>query len=420
MKLIKFLPLAVVASGFIACESDDDAAPSGGGGEGNPTLVVAPATYEFKNSEGNSTVSFTGQTTRLAQGAVILSQLNTFGATEATIDNMFAEGEGFENADLNGTGKKIRNKVAGSVDYFIDNSVEQNEIREDFDNFINSQVVTFLSEYADKDAVPVATEGNAGKLGPRLVNEKGLEYDQAFNKGLIGAWTLDQIINHYLSRLDEGTNRADHDAGIKAEGKEYTNMEHFWDEAYGYLYGASTNLVDPNSIHLEKDNVVDKFLYKYVQRVNGDLDFDTYAAEIFDAFKLGRAAIAQKNYKVRDEQADIIRELLSEVIGIRAVYYLKQGAAKLKSVETINDGSAFHDLSEGYGFVYSLRFTQNPATNQPYFTKEEVDGFIAELDAGNGFWDLADDTTKLEDMASKIAAKFDFTVAQAESTAKAE
>ena len=416
MKLIKFLSLAILATGFIACESDDDAAPSEGGGEGNPNFVVAPATYEFKNNAGNSTVSFSGQTSRLAQGAVILSQLNTFGATEATIDNMFAEGEGFENTELNGTGKKIRNKVAGSVDYFSENSVEQSEIREDFDQYINSQVITFLSEYADKDAVPVATAGNAGKLGKRLVNEKGLEYDQAFNKGLIGAWTLDQIINHYLSRLDEGTNRADHDADKKAEGKEYTNMEHFWDEAYGYLYGASTNLTDPNSVHLESDNVVDKFLYKYVQRVNSDTDFDTYAADIFNAFKLGRAAIAQKNYEVRDTQADIIRKKLSEVIAIRAVYYLKQGADKLKSVETINDGSAFHDLSEGYGFVYSLRFTQNPATNQPYFTKAEVDGFIAELDAGNGFWDLADNTAKLDEMASKIAAKFNFTVAQAETT----
>ena len=417
MKLIKFIPLAVLTIGFTACSSDDDAVTPEDGGPMIPESVVASATYEFKNDAGNSSVSFSGQTTRLAQGAIILSQLGTFGATEATIDNMFAEGEGFEDAELNGTGKKIRNKVAGSVDYFSQNSVEQNEIREDFDQYISSQVAILLSKYADKDAVPVATEGNAGKLGKRLVNEKGLEYDQAFNKGLIGAWTLDQIINHYLSRLDEGTNRAEQDAGTKAEGKEYTNMEHFWDEAYGYLYGASTNLTDPNSVHLDSDNVVDKFLYKYVQRVNGDPDFNTYAADIFNAFKLGRAAIVQKNYEVRDEQANIIRQLLSDVIGIRAVYYLKQAAAKIKDngVEAINDGSAFHDLSEGYGFVYSLRFTKNPATSQPYFSKAEVDGFIAELDAGKGFWDLVNNTAKLDELASKIAAKFNFTVAQAES-----
>ena len=50
----------------------------------------------------------------------------------------------------------------------------------------------------------------------------------------------DQMLNNYLGSavLDAGTNTADNDAGTLADGKNYTTMEHKWDEGFGYLYGA--------------------------------------------------------------------------------------------------------------------------------------------------------------------------------------
>lgn len=407
MILRSFLKVSFASVLLVACSSDDDTTttPTEGGQE-------ETSTYVFVNDEGESTVDFGGQTTRLAQGAEILSGLSTFGTTEEMLDNQFGVGTGFEDASLDGT-KYIRNKTAASLDYFSENSIEASDIKEEFDAYISSQVDTFLSVYTDKESVGEASEGVAGVLGSRLVNANGLELNQAFNKGLIGAWNLDQIANHYMSRLDEGTNTEDNDNGVLVEGETYTAMEHFWDEAYGYLYGASTNTEDPNSIHLDADGVVDSFLYKYVQRVNNDDDFAGIADDIFDAYVEGRAAIVNKDYTTRDEQADVIRKLLSDVIAIRAVYYLQQGKEKLSDVANINDGSAFHDLSEGYGFVYSLRFTRNVATGESYFTEAEVDGFIADLDAGNGFWDLADDTSKLDEISQTISDKFDFTLAQA-------
>ena len=52
----------------------------------------------------------------------------------------------------------------------------------------------------------LASPGNAGlaqELGGsiRYVNEKGLEYNQAFAKSLNGAFLADQICNNYLSPL---------------------------------------------------------------------------------------------------------------------------------------------------------------------------------------------------------------------------
>ena len=90
-------------------------------------------------------------------------------------------------------------------------------------------------------------------------------------------------------------------------------------------------------------------------------NFNGIAATIYDAFKLGRAAIVAKNYEVRDQQADIIKEEVSNIIGIRAVYYLQVAQNFLAA----DKATAFHDLSEGYGFIYSRQFTRKAGNDQP-------------------------------------------------------
>ena len=200
--------------------------------------------------------------------------------------------------------------------------------------------------------------------------------------------------------MDAGENTANNDEDVLDGDKNYTTMEHKWDDAFGYLYGAEADATNPQL-------GVDSFLNKYLARVEGDPDFAGIAQTIYDAFKLGRAAIVAKNYEVRDAQADIIREEVSKIIGIRAVYYLQQGKLALAN----DKGAAFHDLSEGFGFIYSLQFTRKPGTSSPYFTKSEVDGFISQLLAENGFWTVSEST--LDDLSNTIAGEFDFTVEQA-------
>ncbi|TXE11988.1 DUF4856 domain-containing protein [Seonamhaeicola algicola] len=361
----------------------------------NITDLTVPTSYTFTR-DGKTTVSFSGQTTRLKQVAAIGSDLNATTSTLTELENNFKNGEGFDDASLNGTGKKIRNKVANSLGLFsvgVTNNADA--LKADFDAYI----ANFIAEVQTPVSNSVqATKGNAGIAdGNRNVNGDGLEYNQAFYKSLIGALVFDQAANHYFNRLDEddfdGTNsfRTANDAGEVAEGKDYTTMEHHFDEAYGYVYGLSAD-----------DDIL---MQKYINRVEGDSDFTGTAQTIIDAFIIGRAAVAQKKYDIRDEAITVIRKELAKVIGIRAVYYLQQGKAKLTDRPT-----AFHDLSEGYGFVYSLQFLSLDGVT-PLFTQTEVQGFIDDLVAGDGFWDVTE--TKLDEISAAIAAKFNFTVAQA-------
>lgn len=185
-------------------------------------------------------------------------------------------------------------------------------------------------------------------------------------------------------------------------------MEHKWDEAYGYLFGATLDPSNPAPTVGSDDN----FLNKYLGKVNDDQDFAGIASTIIDAFTLGRAAIVGKDYELRDMQADIIQKEISKVIAIRAVYYLQQGKNAMPTDDNKSAyGTSFHDLSEGFGFIYSLRFTKNPETDDSYFSRDEIDGFISTLIEGNGFWDVTAD--ELNSLSETIAEKFDFTVEQA-------
>ncbi|MGB7395871.1 MAG: DUF4856 domain-containing protein, partial [Pricia sp.] len=284
----------------------------------------------------------------------------------------------------------------------------QTLIRADFEGWIQAQVDEVFPNWG-----VAAAPGTAGQLSDgestRYVSGRGLEFNQLFNKGLIGALAADQALNNYLSPavLDAGSNRDNNDAGTPEEGELYTTMEHKWDEAYGYVFGLNADPSDPNA-----DLGADSFLNKYIGRVEDDEDFAGIANEIFQAFKLGRAAIVAGNYEVRDTQAEIIREKISEVIGIRAVYYLQQGKNALNQ-ETPDYGSAFHSLSEGYGFIYSLQFTRQPNTEGPYFSKSESEAFLIDLmdDGENGLWDVTPET--LDAISTSIAERYNFTLAQA-------
>jgi len=410
MKKVILSSFVLASLVFTSCSNDDDTT----GGE--VTTVTAPETYAFENESGESTVSFSGQTIRLRQGDEFVAALKDNTKTLAELEAMFAHSAGdadFDEEALNTASNQIRSKIGDSVDYFSSNATEAVEIQEDFDAWIAAQVnEVFPSWSVDAEA---GVAGAIAEFGgtTRYVNAKGYEYDQLINKGLIGALTLDQIINDYTSPnlLDKDTFTADNTAGTVVEGKTYTQMEHYWDEGYGYLFGDE---VDPASPAFEGN--VDSFLNKYLDRVDDDSDFDTFEEEVYEAFKLGRAAIVAADYDLRDEQIAIIKDRLSQVIGVRAVYYLKAGQAILESDGLVDYGSAFHDISEGLGFIYSLRFTQKADSVEPYFTKAEVDAYIDDLvgsGSTNGLWD-ADTATKLETIAEEIAAEFDFTVEEAQ------
>ena len=402
MKLSYYSAGAVLLSMTIltSCSNDDN---------GDSTVKYeVPTTYTFERG-GATTVDFSGQTARLkmldAMGAAY-----TTAATDGTIldelqlQNMFSNtGNPFATSELNDSGKNLKSKTAASSDYFTlflggGSTAEKVAVQ----SFFESQFTTGMQ----------ASQGNPASAGVagsyldgskmRLFAANGLEPQQVLLKGLMGAVMMDQISNHYLSvnTLDNASIRIENTNKVLAENANFTTMEHYWDEAYGYVYGAD-------------DAVTNKLAYwsSYIEQVNADADFNTVSAEINEAFRKGRAAIEANDYLVRDQQIAIIQKNLALVAAVRSVYYLQEGKAKLV---TDNGAKAFHALSEGYGFMMALRYTRQPGTENPYFSKQEVDTMLATLLSGpNGLWDIDNLSPKLDAIAAQIASRFGFSVEQA-------
>jgi hypothetical protein len=56
-------------------------------------------------------------------------------------------------------------------------------------------------------------------------------------------------------------------------------------------------------------------------------------------------------------------------------------------------------------------FTHNPQTGNPYVSAENVEDYLEQLMAGDGFWDVTPET--LDAISEDIASAFDFSVEQA-------
>ena len=382
----KFLPLYT----FIACTSLFLTSCSGDNDDVVDNTVTPPSTYKFERANA-TTISYSGQIARLKMANELSSMMNSSAASQSGLDNMFNKGTGFNDATLDATGKNIGGKTFGS-------DIASATVKPKFDAWI----VDFVSNVKPKMA-SVASNGSAGFIQDagstkkRYFNDKGHELNQLFTKGLIGGMATDQIVNGYLSPAKLNAAKAGNDAGtMYSEGKNYTAMEHYWDEGFGYLYGLEADRTSPTL-----GATGDVLLNKYAAKIEAS-NLPGIAKIIYDAFIMGRAAIVAKNYSVRDEQSKIIQIHISKIIGYKAIDYLNSYVDKAKAggvagVEWRAD--AFHALSEGYGFVLSLQVT-NDGTGKPYFTNTEVDAMLAKM---SNFWTVSN--ADLTAMATEIKTK---------------
>ena len=360
------------------------------------TVYILPEEYSFTRG-GVSTVFYTGQTARLGMATELKSAMNKTSYTQEQINNMFSSGTGFTDATLDASGKNVRGKTATSP-------IAQSTVRPLFDSWIEEFTTVVAPAVIAGTTASSSVAGSYTEAdGSRTVKvtAKGFELNQVFSKGLIGALQVDQIINNYLSFSKLDGAREDNDTGVyaythpDATEASITKMEHYWDEAFGYLQGLDSQFKSGLGIAPNKDSAN---LNYYLNKINGQDNEAGISDTIYNAFIAGRAAIVNKDYEERDKQAGIISAEISKVIGYKAHYYLVGGA------EDITNGdwaSALHALSEAYGFILGLQFTKDSSGN-PYMTNTEVNDLLSRLSAGDGgFWERT--VEELNTMAEEVA-----------------
>ena len=373
--------LFVVALGLASCSKDDVAMPA------TPVLrakidyatltATSPYTTYFKDANGAATVALGAAVTRFD----MISELNSYMATvavatpaaPATLDltrlrNLYTNANApFAAPALNTSGVQLRDKTAAS---FSDASATT--VRD----YIDGQLANLAT--ASQSVNQTATPGNAGRLGRYLVDARGFELNQVIQKALLGALLLDQVGNVLLTNSSLAA-----DNGKVVEGKLYSEREHNWDMAYGYL---TTNAIMTTDIALMPR---ERFLAGYLNEKNGSASPGVYLA-----FLKGRAAIVNNDEATLRAQADIIRTELERTIAKSAVSYLTNwkaaAAADIKA----------HALGEGIGFVYSLRFCTKAGVDTAW-----ADSVLNGLTSGaQGAWSLTN--TQADAAIAAINTKF--------------
>lgn len=271
--------------------------------------------------------------------------------------------------ELNTSEVQMRNAVASSLP-----ETEAETVRTKIESYFTDLETASLS------LANTASPGVAGKLGNYLVDERGIEIAQVIQKSLIGALQLDYIGNVLM---DEGL---DADNGQTAGDKNYTPLEHNWDEAYG--------LLTLNPVYLEGStdavrNTAEFGAGSYIWEYNKA----NYAA-IHPAFLKGRAAIVNNDKAELQAQATFIRTEMEKAIASAALGYLE----KWKTGTT--DAARAHAIGEGLGFIYSLRFAHQHGADAN-FSDEILTNLI---DSPQGFWDL--EAAKINAASDAIRVKF--------------
>ena len=323
-----------------------------------------PSTYAFTDADGNNTVSYGGQTARmdmLSEMVTYLKSANGSNPTPATLDastllamydNSYT---GWTDQSLVGNGKQLKSKTALA------------------DAGIQAMFEAWMS---------TAASSSPSNTTSYLQSSTGLEWTQMIEKGLMGACFASQMTSNYLAGIEADDNETAVDAD---NGKFYTEMEHHWDEAYGYF----TDAVDYPT------NGTDRFWGKYANKSYLEDNLGS-ATDISTAFRTGRAALSAHNTADALVQRDIIIAEVKQMQAGMAIHYLNDVKSKVSSGA---DQSAInHSMSEALAFLFGMQFI----SETPDMNSSDVMAYVSTIESDVASY--ASNLTEINTLIDAIAS----------------
>jgi len=363
-----YLLLAITLVTFGACKDDDL----------NPETSV-PTTYAFERDD-NSSVSFSGQDERLDMVQAMKDYLVQGDRKTVTISASILN-DAYANTGDNGN---------GFFDFTSTKQLKDKTFAPDLDNnfmedlFAGAEAVSQSGIDAANGTPGFIVRENSGNT--IMIDANGREFTQLIEKGLMGTVMYNQIYNTYFSDSRTGD---DVENTVLKEGTNYTDLEHHWDEAFGYFnppLDFTSNWPESREDEIrfwsDYSNVVDPFIQS-----NDD---------IMKAFLTGRTAIVNNDLEEKNAQRAILFKKLELVAAATSVHYINQSLGHLNEG---NIGEAFHTLSEAWAFVNALVYSPNRSISLDQIeTIKQTD-----LGANGNFWNVtAADLNRAKDTLVNI------------------
>lgn len=247
------------------------------------TAVTDPNVYAFTNAEGESSVAYSGQTFRhllisdvksyvLSLNERVETQVFVPGQVQddlmfymdsikgidiSVVPHLFETGE-VSALQLNygdvSSGKNLFEKIAGNdtVTDHVDWSTEFSGWEQDGVTSPESLVRTWIQEL-DAQAVNwtvLSLDAPAVYISP-----DGKDYAQLLQKFLWGAVAFSQGADDYLD--DDVAGKGLLSTHVVAEGEAYSDLEHAWDEGFGY-FGAAQDYASWSDVEIADNAFMDR------------------------------------------------------------------------------------------------------------------------------------------------------------------
>ena len=358
---------------LIACGGGDDDNPvdSGSGG----TTIDMPTAYVFDSrfNDSESSVAYSGQTVRnllLQDLKIFIDNLGKEGAEPATVEDLLQ----FYAYD---DGLNLESLTTGGDMPVVENRYSSISTGKNLSGKISSEVVIGYGKTADElvrewfEIIAVNSQ-DADKLGTPAVytDDNGVDLTQMINKVLIGAVPYYQATGVYLGGLLEDEN------GSPVEGKSYTEMEHHWDEAFGY-FGAARDYSRYSDDQLA-GGVGD---YTFDSNGDGQIDFKSeynfglsrnagkrdkggsgvnLSGDIFAAFLAGRTLIVnQGSVSEIAAQREAAANGMEKVIAATVVHYINDTLSDMAALGTADENrvNLNKHWAEMKGFTVALQYS---------------------------------------------------------------
>tara|TARA_B100002051_G_scaffold187426_2_gene177485 strand:- start:23888 stop:25207 length:1320 start_codon:yes stop_codon:yes gene_type:complete len=336
-KMISFMMLSVI---FVACSSDssDDETDCPVCPEGETSMM----TYAFEDADGNSTVSYPGQVVR----NLLINDIKTAGANRLSMYNNDADN--LTRAISAYSGSTVQEKFGDftNPDGSQNTSNLSGKIAKSSDSFGVGDATVYGYDL-EPDALMKAwfDAGNTLSYSP-----DGLDIGQMIQKGLMGVVSYYQGTSKYLGVLFDQDNSEASDA---TAGKYYTDMEHYWDESFGY-FGASRDYLSRTDAEIKSSSAFDTnedsqidytsefcsgISVNAAKRDDGSSDFYDFTSTIMSAYIQGRHLIstdvAGENHAAIRVQRSIIVNNWEMLLAANSIHYIND------TMEAIGDGTGW-------------------------------------------------------------------------------
>ena len=244
---------------------------------------------------------------------------------------------------------------------------------------VHDHVAAIDALAAARTAGEIPVDPSGTPIGRVYVSPDGVDHQQILDKFLRGGIAFSQATDDYLDDDVEGKGLLQDHVELE-EGKEYTALEHSWDEAFGY-FGAARSYGDWTDADVKEfgyadvdgDGYVDLTSeYNWGHSVNaskrdvGSVSGTDFSADAFDSFVSGRALLAETagselsddDFATLQGHRDAAVQAWENAIASTVVHYINDTLGDMGRVGT--DEYSFDDhakhWSELKGFALTLQF----------------------------------------------------------------